>query len=464
MAFKNMILCCLITSFFVHYGWRMRGTVVGGEKGAMLPGIFAGMLPALFAGGQIKEYFLIPAAAGLIGMSYGGIEPYGDSIAWIEDPDAVSPDKRKGYLSLALKGALWFSVAGGFIGLSFYSVSNTFSLKDVLLFIIGIVLLQFLGYVCFNQPYNKEKGIHPKIYLSYESRDEWGSNVGVLTAVIVFAVIKQCPLAVIMSACGFVFGAVGWCIAMILYHYTEHPKKNGKYLFGKLAENKLIGGWGNMEYCLGSFGGFGLALGFCLGFEEIRNINEKAKIGLPFSPIKNEPVTAGALIFLCLAVILFINIFEYLRDKNGRKYNSFIMDLTERPFFNTLPFALILPGSVSAAKLMSAFMLIFVLFIKCTFNRFKPSKARNCYIVAGVILLALTLYYTLTRTITPVIITLSATLPYIISEVVWCGSEKERGGWNKVFSLNGFSFNIILLSIQAVICLLLTLLMTGFGP
>ena len=65
MTVLKMILCCLFVSFAVHYGWKMRGTVVGGEKGAMVPGLFAGLILALFAGGKIAENFWIPAAAGL---------------------------------------------------------------------------------------------------------------------------------------------------------------------------------------------------------------------------------------------------------------------------------------------------------------------------------------------------------------------------------------------------------------
>ena len=62
----------------------MRGAVIGGEKGAMLPGAFIGLILAWFSGGGIRECFWIPAAAGLMGMTFGGIEPYGETIGMVD--------------------------------------------------------------------------------------------------------------------------------------------------------------------------------------------------------------------------------------------------------------------------------------------------------------------------------------------------------------------------------------------
>ena len=126
MNFSDALICILLTTFASCYAWGMRGTVIGGEKGAMLPGAFIGLILAWFSGGAIRESFFIPAAAGLMGMTFGGIETYGETIGLVLHRD--SPDYRpvKGYSGLALKGALWFSICGGFIGMSMASMSYSF--------------------------------------------------------------------------------------------------------------------------------------------------------------------------------------------------------------------------------------------------------------------------------------------------------------------------------------------------
>lgn len=456
MTLTKAVLCCIFTSFAVHYGWKMRGTVIGGEKGAMVPGMFAGLSLALFAGGKIGEYFWIPAAAGLVGMSYGGIEPYGDNIAWIMDKHEVEPNPKKGYGGLALKGALWFSIAGGYIGMSFSAMGGRYSVKDILVFIALTFIFQFIGFRIFNQPYDKEKGIHPKIYLTYESRDEWGSNVGVLTAIIIMTVIRQDFTALRMVAGGLVFGAVGWLVAMRLYYYTENPMKNGKYLLGIFSEKKLCAGWGNMEYCLGTFGGMGLALGFVLSRGDISRINEDIASKGIFSPLKNcDKVVIPVFIFL-FAVLLFINIFEYISDSKGKKYNSFIMDCIERPFFNSIPFVFILMCSLPAAKLMTAFMALYVLFIKNMSDRFDPGKARNIFIIVSIPVLAAAFVLTLiTSGPTPLLIFISGGIPYIILEIVWKGLQPKYGGWKVLFSFNEFTFKILLLTVQSTVIALI---------
>ena len=457
MTPTKAILCCLFTSFAVHYGWKMRGTVVGGEKGAMVPGLFAGLIPALFAGGAIAQYFWIPAAAGLIGMTYGGIEPYGDNIAWINDPDYVEPNPRKGYIGLAVKGALWFGIAGGYIGMSVSSMGGRYSARDIVVFFFSVLLAQFAGYMIFNQPYNKEKGIHPRIYLTFESRDEWGSNVGVLLTVLVFAIIRKDSLTAVMAVSGMMFGAVGWIAAMRLYHYTENPMKNGKYLLGIFSRKKLVGGWGNMEYCLGSFGGIGIALGFVISSKSIVKINNTIDYYGLFSPGENHRI----LVVMCFAalslMLLAVNLYEFLCDRNGRKYSGFMMDCIERPLFSTIPFVFVLLGSLTAAKLMTAYMLVYALSLKNCFDRLEKRQYRNLYMICSaaicIFLFAATL---VSGGFSPLIIALCATVPYIFSQFWWAGTNRKRGGWKTVFSLNSLSFGLLLLTVQsAIICIII---------
>ena len=53
MNIFNILLFLLLSTVSVSYGWGMRGTIIGGEKGAMLPGAFLGLLIALFSGSEL---------------------------------------------------------------------------------------------------------------------------------------------------------------------------------------------------------------------------------------------------------------------------------------------------------------------------------------------------------------------------------------------------------------------------
>ena len=65
------------------YAWGMRGTTIGGEKGAMLPGALIGTVLALFSGIFIvQEHFYIFAALGAVAMYFGGSMTYGETLAF----------------------------------------------------------------------------------------------------------------------------------------------------------------------------------------------------------------------------------------------------------------------------------------------------------------------------------------------------------------------------------------------
>ncbi len=44
MSLSDMILCVFLTTLAASYGWGMRGSLIGGEKGAMLPGALIGLI------------------------------------------------------------------------------------------------------------------------------------------------------------------------------------------------------------------------------------------------------------------------------------------------------------------------------------------------------------------------------------------------------------------------------------
>ena len=108
MSMSTALICVLFAGFAVCYGWGMRGTIIGGEKGAMLPGLYLGLILAWFAGGGIRENFWIPAAAGLMGMSYGGMEPYAETMSMILHRGSDEYHPVKGYIGLRSREAYGF--------------------------------------------------------------------------------------------------------------------------------------------------------------------------------------------------------------------------------------------------------------------------------------------------------------------------------------------------------------------
>ena len=460
MNISDMIICILFTTFAASYAWGMRGTVIGGEKGAMLPGAFIAIILAWFSGGAIRENFWIPAAAGLMGMTFGGTEPYGETIGMVLHRGRPDYNPVKGYFGLAFKGALWFSICGGFIAISLASMSKSvYSTRDLLIFMILVPVIQQIGYKIFNQPYDKEKRIYPKIFYSLTRREEWGSNLALLIAMISFAVIRGDNFALVMTAGGFFFGALGWYVAMKLYEVSAFPMKNGKYLLGKLSEKNLVDGWKIMEFTLGAIGGFGLSLAYCVRFEFVEKYNEI----IALNGMRTLSETAEySVAFLCVALalgIVTVNLYSLLNDKRGKKINSFVCDLIERPLYNVIPMILIFIGSQFAAIYSTVFMLVFVLAVKCIFDRFSESKMLP---VAAVVLTAVCSVVMIgcfyPEYCTPLSVVLLGTVPYLITELICVIWKAPRNGQKASDVILKTSFITVypFLAIQSILIIILS--------
>lgn len=418
MDFSSAVICILFTTLAASYAWGMRGAVIGGEKGAMLPGAFIGLIIGHFSGmGAVTA-----AAAGLMGMTFGGIEPYGETIGMVLHRGRADYKPIKGYTGLAMKGALWFSICGGFIAFSLsYGV---YSSRDIYIFCLLIPVIQLIGYWIFNTPYNKEKGIYPKIYYSLTRREEWGSNLTLLIAMLAMAVIRGDDFALVMMSFGFFFGAVGWLVAMKMYVLSVFPLKNGKYLFGKLYHKGLIDGWKLMEFVLGAFGGFGLSLAFCTGYGYVKVYKDRALLdGVKFF---NEYLSDWIPIvcIFCAFGIFAVNLVSFICDKKNKKISSFMLDRIERIFYSVIPMIFVLSGSTISARFMSAFMLVFVVVIKLLFDRFKKVNALTLIISAAVCTGAYLLLFE--KRITSFVIILAGTVPYLAAELICRISKQSR--------------------------------------
>ncbi len=427
MDFTSALICVLFTTLAASYAWGMRGAVIGGEKGAMLPGAFIGLILAWFSGGGIREYFWIPTAAGLMGMTFGGIEPYGETIGMVLHRGRVDYRPIKGYTGLTMKGALWFSLCGGFIAISMASLSGEYySATDLIIFCLFIPVVQQIGYRIFNCPYDREKGIYPRIFYSLTKREEWGSNLALLIAMLAMTVIKGDDFALAMICGGFFFGAVGWIAAMKSYKLAVFPLKNGKYLFGVLYRKNLVDGWKLMEFVLGAFGGFGLSLAFCFSFDIVEKYNESITLNGARLANGMTDCLLSAVCVACVICILIINIYQFVCNRKNKKVNYFVCDLIERPLYNVIPMLLIFMGSLTSAKIMTVFMLIFVCAVKCVLDRFEKSKLlffSQAISLAVCVAMLTGCFYNLYSAFH---IILAGTVPYVIAEFVWAAWENAR--------------------------------------
>ena len=409
----NALLIILVLTFVGSYGWAMRGTVIGGEKGAMLPGLFIGMTLALIAGGDIARNFWIPAAAGLAGMSFGGIEPYGDTIHMATERSRGKYNPKIGFTGLAVKGALWFSVGLGLIGLSLSAMGGKFSAKEIIIFCVLIPVSQLLGYLIFNTPYKPDEDKHPRIWFSFESREEWGSNAGITVLIIVFSLIKKDILTLVMCLSGIVFGAVGWIVSIIFYRHIMYET----CLLGKLSKRFVFESWKTMEFTLGAFGGLGAAVAYLTAKGEFDKVN--ADIALNgFNPLAGYEKYAIAAMAVFSLALFIINIIEHHWDSTDKKYNSFVMDLIERPFFNVLPLFFILLCSLPAAKLMTLYMVLFALSLKLSFDGLKKNQHNTLFtVIFTVICAAVFILDVVLGGFDAKWIYLGGCLPYIVAEV-----------------------------------------------
>ena len=256
---------------------------------------------------------------------------------------------------------------------------------------------------------------------------------------------------------GFVFGAIGWCAAIRGYELAALPLKNGRYLFGKLFRNGVIDGWKLMEYVLGAFGGLGLSLAFCIRYNDIKKYNAliaaNGRFGIGYYA-KYLPALAVA----CVAVVLVINVYQFICDKKDKRLNGFLWDRIERPFYYAIPMIPVLLGSITAAKIMSVFMLVFVCAAKCVFDRFAQAKHLVWGQLISLIICAVTLAGCFADIYSPFILVVAGIVPYLIAEFAHTAWDNKRQGRPFVYLMKNAAFATVYpcLVVQAVIILLVS--------
>lgn len=257
----------VFAAFAGSYGWGMRGTIIGGEKGAMLPGALLGLVFSLFSGSEfLSSHPLLLAGIGALAMYCGGNMTYADTLA-LSMSSRPAPQLKKGLIALFIKGGVWFGLFGGYVSLFLSVISGFYSAQKLLLFFLCLPVFALAGFRLFNQPFVPEKNRFPKIYFSYNRRETWGGLLGMLLEIYLFAAVFQDWSTLAMTFGMTLTGAFGWIVSQFLQIATLHPDKKGRKLFEPANRNGLIDAWKIMECTLGAFAGIGMAATFLLSKE-----------------------------------------------------------------------------------------------------------------------------------------------------------------------------------------------------
>ena len=361
MDIQSSIFFITFSAIAVSYGWGMRGTIIGGEKGAMLPGAFMGLLIAVFSGSEVLASSpWILAGAGAIGMYCGGCMTYGETLHLsMHEPN--SPTLKKGLVALFVKGGIWFGIFGGFVSMFITAIAGQYELWQIILFFCLLPLFAIVFYFILNHPHNPEENKFPKIYFSIKRKESWGGLLGILTEIILFAVIFKDWSCIAMTLGSFLFGAVGWVIAQMMQIRAKHPGKNGKRLFEVLQKKDAVESWKLMECTLGAIGGIGCAVTFILAkplfAEKLATIDANGF----HSYLADSEISFS--LFIIYVIILCVDCIQYYIPEKTVNYKKIMKTFESAEFalYSVLPLFLCMIGVHKVASLAALPIVLHVL-------------------------------------------------------------------------------------------------------
>lgn len=304
-----LLVFSIITA--TSYAWGMRGTTIGGEKGAMLPGALIGLLIAAFSNILIvREHFYIFSALGAVSMYFGGSMTYGETLGFSMNSKPAE-NMKKGLLGLFIKGFLWFGSFGAIFSTGINAVCYQYSVTEIAV-IFPLAIIAGIGfYFLINKPLKKDTK-QPKIYFSKTRQESWGALLGVYLVLLVFGIVKLNLLTIIFSVCCALFGGIGWILGQLLQIYSIHYANENK-LFGKfLARSNNVDSWKIMECVLGLFGGLGAAISFIISYPQFKSTVFKLEMNGGLHPFNR---TLSQVLFVIWLVLIFADLIHYFIKK-----------------------------------------------------------------------------------------------------------------------------------------------------
>ena len=407
----------------VSYAWGMRGDLIGGEKGAMLPGAILGTVLALMSGSpEIASHFYIPAAVGAASMYFGGTETYAQTMGFAYlNRNGKAADYKKSMIGLCFKGSTWFGLCGAFLGISFAAMAGKlYRWYDFLIFFILVPGMRYLGRLIFNMPYKPEEGKMPKLYFSDGRPEQYGELIGMYVGVIVLMIIRHDSLGIAMAVTGAVTGALGWMASHTINVYTVAPMKNGKYFFGKYQTEGFVDNWKIMEFGLGASGALGISAAFACFSGTVLNYRNSIIFngGNVFTGVAPKSLTPiVALTFVWIILLLadgchwlvkepkpYKEDLMYKRSHNIIRQDEFeemmkdasdtppkkscyiygkVTEIIERPLYSYIPLVLILAGGIKAAAIEALIAVYWVAVEKAAGDRLRKQNFDTKLVWAG---------------------------------------------------------------------------------
>lgn len=260
MTLLKILFYAIFFTVALSWGWGMRGTAIGGEKGAMLPGALLGLSFAAFCGTeQTTAHYYIFAAAGAVGMYIGGHMTYGETLG-LSMNSSPAPELKKGLAGVFVKGGAWFSACWGCLFMTLSLVSHlVYDIWDVVAFFVILPVLALSFTFIFNRPYKPSEGKFPRVYFSKTRKETWGTVLAFTCDFLIISAINNDRLTFVMTVAGFAVGGTGWVIAQLAQIRTKYPFRNGKYIFNPIHKF-CMDSWKLMECMLGGFCGLGMAV------------------------------------------------------------------------------------------------------------------------------------------------------------------------------------------------------------
>ncbi len=458
MDIISAFVLLLLATIAVSYGWGMRGTTIGGEKGAMLPGALLGALLAQFSGILIvQEHFYIFSALGAVGMYFGGCMTYGETLS-LSMSARPATQLKKGLTALFLKGFLWFAVFGSIFSTGVNAICGKYDVIDLVLILVLTPTLALIGLKVFNRPLDTKNVIYPKIYFSKTRKEYWGAMAGMVIAFLIVNIINLNAYSVIFALICGLFGGLGWVIAQLIQIYLKHYTKDSKIDFiRKLNTNASFDTWKAMECTLGAIGGTGCVIAFICTYDLFKSTVFVLELQGGLKPL-NESLASIFVIFWF--VLLLLDMLHYfvkmpltiaelkklhssgkISDKKFRKkiekakpetgefkkkFNN-VCEAYEFIVYAAFPFILVALGSSLASKTLTVFILFWVLAQEIGYEK---KKFRIPLTILGVLLLAVQLIFKnfVNFNIVMIIYTVVyelLTLCWLIPEILSCTKDSD---------------------------------------
>ncbi len=399
MDLINVLFLIITVIPAASYGWGMRGTTIGGEKGAILPGALIGALLAINSNILIiQENFFIFAALGAIGMYFGGCMTYGETLN-LSMSARPAVDMKRGLRGVFLKGFLWFGVFGCVFSTGTNAICKVYSPIHLVILFIITPLLSLIFMFKLNRPYSIDEFKFPKFYFSKRRKEYWGAVLGILISFLIINIINLNIFGIVFPLICALFGGFGWVIAQLCQIYTIHYSENSNYTFiRKFINNDNIDSWKFMECVLGAFGGIGSAVAFYVTYDHFKEtIIILEKNNCLYNSNNTISIIAVAIWIILLAIDMLQYIIkrpvtkESLRQKLNENtitksdysikilnavdtvpkfydYYEKTLEPIEFILYAAIPFVLITLGSVHTAVIMSVFILILVLLQEIVFE------------------------------------------------------------------------------------------------